>query len=160
MKIGELAVQTGTLVETIRFYEREGLLPEPTRTAGNYRIYEERHVLRMAFIRQCRVLDMTLDEIRSLLRFMDAPKDNCGEVNALLDDHIEHVAIRIRELKALERDLRQLREQCGVARPAMHCGILEEISRTAKLSAVPKKRDEAHLKSIHGRAKSPSAGQR
>ena len=109
MKIGELAKTTGSLVENIRFYERGGLLPQAERTEGNYRIYGQDHAERLAFIRNCRNLDMTLNEIRALLRFKEAPAENCGEVNVLLDDHIGHVADRIRELKALEKNLKTLR---------------------------------------------------
>ena len=83
LKIGELAKRTGCLVETIRYYEREGLLLEPARSEGNYRLYTDIHVERLQFIRHCRVLDMTLEEIRNLLRFRDAPDENCREVNAL-----------------------------------------------------------------------------
>ena len=68
MKIGELAVATATQIETIRFYEREGLIPTPGRSTGNYRVYEASHVQRLIFIRRCRGLDMALDEIRTLLR--------------------------------------------------------------------------------------------
>ena len=68
MKIGELAEATGTQIETIRYYEREGLLPEPGRSTGNYRIYDRVHADRLSFIRHCRALDMNLDEIRVLLR--------------------------------------------------------------------------------------------
>ena len=102
MKIGELALATQTQVETIRFYEREGLIPQAPRSDGNYRIYGAKHVERLAFVRHCRSLDMTLEEIRVLLRFRDAPQAECGEVNALIDEHIEHVAARIRELRQLE----------------------------------------------------------
>ncbi|MBN9428454.1 MAG: Cd(II)/Pb(II)-responsive transcriptional regulator [Burkholderiales bacterium] len=131
MKIGDLAKATGTQVETVRYYEREGLLPPPARSSGNYRIYGAAHVERLSFIRHCRSLDMTLDEIRVLLRFKDAPAENCAEVNALLDDHIGHVAARIRELKTLQRQLRSLREQCQVATDAGHCGILGELTSGA-----------------------------
>ena len=79
MKIGELARAGGVNVETIRYYERIGLLPEPHRTAANYRSYGEAHRLRLAFVRHCRSLDMTLDEIRVLLRFKDQPLADCGE---------------------------------------------------------------------------------
>ncbi|KRH98535.1 Cd(II)/Pb(II)-responsive transcriptional regulator [Curvibacter sp. PAE-UM] len=129
MKIGDLSKLTQTQVETIRYYEREGLLPEPSRTEGNYRIYREAHAERLAFIRHCRSLDMTLDEIRQLLRFKDDPASDCGDVNALLDAHIGHVADRIRELRALERQLKSLRKRCREAQPAANCGILGELSR-------------------------------
>lgn len=130
MKIGELARHTGTQVETIRYYEREGLLPEPARTDGNYRIYGTAHADRLRFIRNCRSLDMTLDEIRVLLEFRDSPSENCGAVNELLDEHVGHVVNRIRELRQLERQLRDLRELCKVARDAGHCGILNELKRS------------------------------
>ena len=81
MKIGELAERAGVQVETIRFYEREGLLQAAARSAGNYRIYESLHVQRLAFIRHCRSLDMTLDEVRVLLRLTDSPDESCAEVN-------------------------------------------------------------------------------
>src|SRR6266436_257726 len=104
LKIGELAKRTSCPVETIRYYEREGLLREPARSEGNYRLYTDIHVERLQFIRHCRSLDMTLEEIRNLLKFRDAPDENCGEVNALLDEHIEHVSSRIKELRFLQKD--------------------------------------------------------
>ncbi|MBK7509831.1 MAG: Cd(II)/Pb(II)-responsive transcriptional regulator [Comamonadaceae bacterium] len=132
MKIGELANLTQTQVETIRYYEREGLLPETARTGGNYRIYGDAHAARLSFIRHCRGLDMTLDEIRILLHFKDAPSENCGEVNALLDEHIGHVAERIRELRTLEKQLKSLRELCRETQDAGHCGILNELTEIAR----------------------------
>lgn len=132
MKIGELAAATGSPIETIRFYERQQLLPRPGRTEGNYRIYEAEHAERLAFIRHCRSLDMALDEIRTLLRFKDSPTENCGDVNALLDAHIGHVADRIRELRGLEKQLKALREQCLVVQKSGECGILQVLSKAAK----------------------------
>lgn len=129
LRIGELARMTGCLVETIRFYEREGLLPQPARSDGNYRLYGALHVERLAFIRQCRALDMTLDEIRTLLRLRDAPHETCEGVNALLDEHIGHVATRIAQLKRLQGQLKQLRDMCPAAgQAARDCGILQGIS--------------------------------
>jgi Cd(II)/Pb(II)-responsive transcriptional regulator len=130
MKIGELARHTGTQVETIRYYEREGLLPEPARTDGNYRIYGATHADRLRFIRNCRSLDMTLDEIRLLLCFKDSPAENCGGVNDLLDEHIGHVASRIRELHQLEQQLKSLRELCQDASDAGSCGILNQLTQS------------------------------
>lgn len=124
MRIGALSEATGTPVETIRFYEREGLLPAAPRADNNYRQYTHTHADRLAFIYQCRNLDMTLDEIRALLRFKDAPQQDCGEVDALLDAHIGHVATRIRELRALQKELKVLRGRCGEAHGADPCGIL------------------------------------
>lgn len=129
LKIGELAARTDCPVETIRYYERETLLPEPVRSQGNYRLYGNAHVERLQFIRHCRSLDMTLDEVRSLLLFRDAPETNCGEVNALLDKHIGHVAQRIGELKKLQVQLKALRAQCDSAQAVKDCGILQGLAK-------------------------------
>lgn len=148
MKIGDLSKLTQTQVETIRYYEREGLLAKPSRTEGNYRIYGKGHAERLAFIRHCRSLDMTLDEIRQLLRFKDNPESDCGDVNALLDAHIGHVAERIRELRVLEKQLKRLREHCCAAQPAADCGILGELSRSiGKLKTT----ENGHVYGTHAR---------
>ena len=149
MKIGELAKTAQTQTETIRYYEREGLLPEAARTDANYRIYDESHVQRLAFIRHCRSLDMTLAEIRALLNFKDAPDGNCADVNALLDEHIGHVASRIRELRALEKDLKRLREQCASGQAGASCGILSGLEKAAlEHSRAPA--GKGHAAHIHG----------
>lgn len=128
LKIGELAGRADCPVETIRYYEKESLLPAPTRSQANYRLYGERHVERLQFIRHCRSLDMTLDEVRELLRLRDAPEQSCGQVNALLDKHIGHVAERIAQLKALQQLLHGLRAQCGGEQNARDCGILQGLA--------------------------------
>lgn len=130
--IGELAKRTQCQAETIRYYEREGLLPPPTRSQGNYRQYQSVHVERLSFIRHCRSLDMTLDEIRALLDFRDAPTRDCAAVSALLDEHVHHVADRIAQLRRLERQLKQLRGLCASPGQAERCGILKEMSRAAQ----------------------------
>lgn len=139
MRIGELAKATGVSIEAIRFYELERLLPVAPRSEGNYRIYGAPHVERLGFIRKCRSLDMALEEIRSLLGLKDAPRENCGKVNLLLDEHIGHVASRIRELKALEKELRTLREQCQDEGKG-ECAILEKLSASALESTRPRRR--------------------
>lgn len=131
MKIGELAEATNTRVETIRYYEREGLLARAPRSEGNYRIYGPGHLERLAFVLRCRSLDMPLDEIRVLLHFKDAPHAECGEVNAMLDQHVDRVGARIRELRQLERQLKELREQCARVGEASRCGILNELAQLA-----------------------------
>ena len=150
MKIGVLSNQTGVPIDTIRHYEREGLLPDAARTEGNYRIYENAHAQRLAFIRHCRGLDMTLDEIRVLLHFKDAPSENCGEVNALLDQHIGHVAHRIRELRSLEKQLRELRETCRTTQDAEHCGILNQLSEVSQQPAAKAPSAQGHVHGAHG----------
>ena len=153
MKIGELAVATDTAVETIRFYEREQLIPEPARSDANYRQYGPAHVQRLAFIRRCRSLDMSLDEIRILLRYLDRPAADCDEVNAVLDDHIEHVARRVRELKMLEKQLRELRAHCNSDRKGQPCGILEQLNdgRRSADPSRPSPPGRTHVGAVHGR---------
>ncbi|WP_284619595.1 Cd(II)/Pb(II)-responsive transcriptional regulator [Aquabacterium humicola] len=152
MRIGDLAAATGTPIETIRYYEREGLLPPPRRSANNYREYRPEHAERLAFIRQCRNLDMTLDEVRALLQLRDAPGGDCGAVNALLDEHLQHVGERIRELKRLQQDLKALRARCNAVNGALDdCGILNELeaggAKTAsRADATPPKR---HVRGAH-----------
>src|SRR5690606_35616463 len=124
MRIGELARAAKCGTETIRFYEKEGLLPEPPRSEGNYRHYDARHVERLRFIRNCRNLDMTHDEIRALLAFVDHPHDNCEPVNALLDEHISHVDLRIAELRRLKTQLAGLRRQCANPQAIEDCGLI------------------------------------
>lgn len=149
MKIGELASATDTAIETIRFYEREGLLQAAARSEGNFRLYEAAHQERLQFIRHCRSLDMSLDEVRVLLRFRDKPEETCGDVNALLDEHIGHVSRRIKELRLLERQLKDLRQRCGSERSAKECGVLTGLSQAARdTPAAASKR--GHLKSVHG----------
>jgi Cd(II)/Pb(II)-responsive transcriptional regulator len=146
MKIGELAAATDTRVETIRFYEREGLLPAPTRSTANYRVYSSAHVERLAFIRNCRNLDMALDEVRELLRFKDAPGKDCANVNDLLEEHIGHVSQRIRELRVLERELRALRARCAKPGHGKDCGILGGLEgSTARTS----KAAQRHVRGTH-----------
>lgn len=152
MKIGELSKQTETSVETIRFYEREGLLPQPARTESNYRTYALQHVERLQFIRHCRGLDMALDEIRALLHFKDHPEQDCAEVNALLDEHIGHVAQRIQALRGLEQQLRELRATCGASQHAKHCGILNGLSCSEVVNAPRPEGGSAHVHGAHGRA--------
>lgn len=149
LKIGDLAGHTGCQVETIRFYEKEGLLPVPPRSAGNYRQYGDAHIERLTFIRHCRSLDMTLDEIHSLLRFQDALEAKCGEVNALLQMHLCHVAMRIRELKALERQLVALRHCCDAVRPVQQCRISQELTEPDFITT-EQHAGAAHVRGTHG----------
>lgn len=129
MKIGELSKRTGCPVETIRFYEREGLLPPASRSQGNYRVYRDADAERLSFIVHCRWLDMTLDEIRALLRFRESPDEDCGQVNALLDNHIDELAGRIARLNELEKQLRMLRGLCRKAEAMRECRILNQLTQ-------------------------------
>ncbi|KGF30152.1 Cd(II)/Pb(II)-responsive transcriptional regulator [Oligella urethralis] len=130
MKIGELSKLANCPVETIRYYEREGLLPEaPRNLHNNYREYQQKHLERLIFIRRCRTLEMSQDEIRKLLVARVEPNASCASVNALIDRHLVDVNQRIKELTALAEELAHIRSQCGEARAARDCGILHELER-------------------------------
>jgi|SRR5690606_2604506 len=128
MRIGEVSKKTGCDAQTIRYYERAGLLGRPSRTAANYRLYTEADVDRLSFIRHCRSLDMSLEEVKVLLRYLDTPEERCDTVNALIDQHIAQVVTRIAELKRLETQLKALRTRCNNPERAQDCGILEALS--------------------------------
>ncbi|MGH8466857.1 MAG: Cd(II)/Pb(II)-responsive transcriptional regulator [Pseudomonas sp.] len=146
MKIGELAKATDCAVETIRYYERENLLPEPARSEGNYRMYTQAHVERLTFIRNCRTLDMTLEEIRSLLRLRDSPDDQCESVNALIDEHIQHVNARIEGLQALQAQLLELRQHCHSKE--VQCSILQHLEVNGAVTAP--EAEHSHVGRSHG----------
>ncbi|SMF33153.1 Cd(II)/Pb(II)-responsive transcriptional regulator [Pseudogulbenkiania subflava] len=132
MKIGELAKQVGCPVETVRYYEREGLLPAALRdSVNNYRHYDHSHLERLLFIRRCRALDMTHEEIRVLLQARVEPDASCESINELIDAHLHHVQARISELKALEEQLAELRGHCQTAQATRDCGILRELDQPA-----------------------------
>jgi len=111
MRIGQLADALGCTVETIRFYEKQGLLPAPHRTDGNFRKYDEEHVQRLSFICNCRSLDLSLNEIKTLLSLENHNEQRTEEINRLLDRHIKDVAKRIHELAHLRMKLIELKEK-------------------------------------------------
>ncbi len=128
MRIGQLAQLVGVDTQTIRFYEQQGLLPPPYRQENGYRAYTEKHSEQLAFIRRCRMLDLSLAEIRELQSYQDNPHQPCNAINALLDDHISHVRSQIIDLQTLERQLVSLRSSCNDGREIKACGILAGIS--------------------------------
>ncbi len=131
MRIGEIAAATGVNAETVRFYERQGLLPAPARRANGYRTYGPKHLERLSFIRHCRSLDIALADIRRLLELLDRPASMCGDVDELVDRQLERVQARIASLQALERQLATLRSRCKSRRTAAKCGILAELVHAA-----------------------------
>ena len=114
MQIGKLAKAVGCSIDTIRFYEQKGLLPKPARSAGNFRLYDNQHLQRLAFICYCRSLDLSLDEIKQLLSLEQNPQQQNQQVADLLDQHIRDINTRIHHLQHLRMDLQQLKEKCGV----------------------------------------------
>lgn len=131
LQIGELAGRFGLPVETVRYYERAGLLPASARTSGNYRAYNASHVEQLGFVVNCRALDMTQDEIRRLLQLRAEPKSGCKDVNALIDEHIRDISKRISDLNALLTDLRKLRRSCNQAQADEDCKILKSLHQAS-----------------------------
>ena len=131
MRIGELAAATGVDVETIRYYEREGLMQPPTRRANGYRAYGKSHLERLAFVRHCRALDIPLAEVRRLLEFVEHPAQDCGDIDHLIDAQLTRVRARLKSMRALERQLAQLRKQCDAGHATGECGILHELVAAA-----------------------------
>ena len=130
MLIGEMAKRAGCAVVTIRYYEKEGLLPKPARNGGNYRLYDHSHVERLQFIRHCRELDMSLQEVRALLGLRDDQAQDCGEVDRLIESHIQQVEQRVAALLLLKQHLVSLREQCAGPRSVEACGILQGLAES------------------------------
>jgi Cd(II)/Pb(II)-responsive transcriptional regulator len=132
MKIGELAVSAGVETDTIRYYEKAGLLPPPPRAANGYRAYGAMHLERLAFIRHCRALDMPLADVARLLDFINVPDSDCGDVNLLIDRQLARVRERIAAMQALECQLTALRGRCGRIDCVRDCGILNELVAAAR----------------------------
>jgi DNA-binding transcriptional MerR regulator len=105
LKVGDLAKATGAKVETIRWYERVGLLPAPSRTPGNYRTYGSPHLERLSFIRRARELGFSIPQVRELLGLADDRDRPCAAVDAIARQHLAAVERKIADLEALRREL-------------------------------------------------------
>lgn len=125
--IGELARRTGTNAQTIRWYERIGLLPPPPRTEGGQRRYDRRHLERLAFIRHARELGFSLDAVRSLLRLVDRPDAPCEEADAIARARLAEVESRIRRLEALREELVRMVEACRGGQ-ARECRVIRVLA--------------------------------
>ena len=126
MTRGQLATQTGCNGETIRYYEKIRLMPDPTRTAAGYRIYNEAHLRRLSFIMRLRALGFTLEEVRSLLGLVDSHAFTCGEVHAITIEHLAVVRQKLADLEKMERSLDKLAAKCsGDAVP--ECPIIDDL---------------------------------
>lgn len=131
LKIGELAQKAGCQVVTVRFYEKEGLLPAPPRTEGGYRLYDGEALERLNFIRHCRHHGLALPDIKTLLQYRDAPQRDCAGVSALVDRYIAQVEERIESLQLLKKQLVRLRGRCPYAGPTAECGIMKGLADPA-----------------------------
>ena len=128
-KIGEAATKSGVSAANIRFYEKDQLLSPQGRSDNSYRMYSDSDIHRLRFIRACRALDMSLDEVRTLLRLDLNSKTDCATARGALDEHLAHVRQRLTELKALEKDLKALRGRCDGLDTTCH--IIEALHERA-----------------------------
>jgi Cd(II)/Pb(II)-responsive transcriptional regulator len=131
MRIGDLAKQAGVDAQTVRYYEREGLLAAPSRTPSGYRAYGPAHVERLNFIRHCRSLDMPLAEIKRLIDLSGDERVSCEEVDGLVRAHLERVRAKRIALQGLEAQLATLSAQCASGHRVADCGILGELIHAA-----------------------------
>jgi len=127
LAIGDLAKATATKVETVRYYERIGLLPKPARTSGNYRSYSPMHLARLSFIRRARDLGFSIEQVRELLGLSDQRHRSCEAVDAIARQHLIEVERKIRDLQALRHELDSIISQCGRGTIA-ECRIIEALS--------------------------------
>lgn len=129
LRIGDAAAQSGVSAANIRYYEKEGLIEPQARSDNSYRIYSDADVHRLRFIRLCRAMDMSLDEVRTLLALDLRRKADCDAACVALDAHLGHVRERLRELRTLEKDLIALRDCCDGT--DAQCHIIETLHARA-----------------------------
>jgi len=130
MGIGMLSRTTGCNIETIRYYEKIGLLPAPGRSAGGHRAYDDEHTKRLSFIVRSRRLGFTTKEIRRLLNLADTQSPHCAEVQAVTETHLAEVREKIAELRRLERRLAKMVKSCGATQEP-GCPVIEELFTAA-----------------------------
>lgn len=111
--IGAISNETGVNIETIRYYERIGIMPKPDRTEGGNRQYNHDQLKRLSFIKRCRELGFKIEEIRALLKMVDGADFTCGEVHATTINHLEAVRRKISDLKRMEKTLGKMAAECS-----------------------------------------------
>jgi len=126
-RIGQAAKEAGLKVETVRFYEAEGMIGRAERTGGNYRLYDEAQVSRLSFIRRARDLGFTLEQVRDLLRLADNPRESCAEVDVLAASHVAEVDRKIADLRALRTELVERLDSCRRSTVA-DCRVMEVLA--------------------------------
>lgn len=155
LRIGELSRRTGCNIETIRYYERIGLLPRPDRR-GRYRQYDHADVSSLAFIRRARDLGFTLDEIRALLRLAAGGRAACAEVRGVAAAHLADVRERIADLRAMERALAAAVRQCESGQQPV-CPLIDALSAPASQDQQLKRSTRSHLPWSASEPKAPKS---
>jgi MerR family mercuric resistance operon transcriptional regulator len=133
LSIGKLATKTGVGIETIRFYERKGLIPEPPRTAAGYRQYSVDSVQRIAFIRHAKYLGFSLKEIKELLSLRASPRSSCADVRSKAEEKIGEIKRKVAALNNMKSALSKLIKQCNDRTPTSACPILEALDTEMKI---------------------------
>ncbi|MDP0927627.1 helix-turn-helix domain-containing protein [Paracoccus onubensis] len=128
-RIGDLARLTGTKVVTIRYYEKIGLMPAPHRSAANYRIYSKAQLHRLQFIRRCRELGFSLEQVAELAALSSDRARSCTEVDDLTRVHLAEIEDKIADLTALAAELRSIGAQCKGGTTISNCRIIEALGR-------------------------------
>lgn len=129
--IGELSKATGVKVVTIRYYEQVKVMPAPPRTAGNYRIYGREHLERLQFVRRCRDLGFTLDQVRDLLRLSVQWRMRCSGIDQITENHLKQIGAKIADLRSLASQLRRIKNGCPGKGRIADCRILAALSPSA-----------------------------
>jgi Cu(I)-responsive transcriptional regulator len=127
-RIGDLAKQTGVKVVTIRYYEQAGLLPVCQRTSGNYRMYAQEHLERLNFVRRCRELGFSLEQIKDLLLLSASQSPTCTDVCKVAADHLKEVESKITDLMRLAFELRRISSSCNGKQPSADCRIIASLT--------------------------------
>lgn len=147
LTIGQAAREAGCKVQTLRYYEELGLLPKPTRTAGNQRVYGDEHLKRLAFIRHARELGFALEAVRELISLGGKPEQSCAKADAIARTHLGEVERKIAALTALKSELARMIESCGRGRVA-DCRVIEVLA------------DHSHAHCVSDAHANPAAGAR
>ena len=126
MTIGKLSSKTGVNTETIRYYEKEGILPPPPRTESGYRVYTEEHCKRLMFVRRSRELGFSLNEIRTMLAMVDGGSLTCAEVKDVTITHLDDIREKISDLQKLEKTLQKIASQCKGGKTP-NCPIIDAL---------------------------------
>jgi MerR family mercuric resistance operon transcriptional regulator len=150
LTIGTLSERTGCHIETIRYYERIGLMPRTARSEGGHRLYSEEHVKRLGFIRRSRELGFTLNQVRTLLRLVDGRRYTCAQVKRITVEHLDEIHRKVEDLRTIERVLKDMAVQCdGGAVP--QCPVIDALfdqapePRSGRTSRAPRKQPPSTL---------------
>lgn len=127
VKIGELSKVSGCSIQTIRYYEKEGLVSNPARSEGNFRLYNQKSLKELVFVKHCRSLDISLSDIKRLINLKNKPEESCSSVNALIAHQLALVNKRMKELSSLKTELQKMANSCTAENTVEACGIIKSL---------------------------------